>query len=471
MQSSFLPLKESSRYTPYLLLFAMAFALGLLGTHTRISALNLSVFWPANAVAAALIHRMNLARRPTAYLATYAGLILQDYLHWGWSLPTFMFNAANVAFIVVLAPWLSRVKYIRQGQHDFAAFLQLVLACLVASAACAAVGGPSQQATHFAYAQLGQAVFGWFSEQFYTAILCLPFLLSLFSGAVRVEHPIGLTWRNTLPLASLLISIGLSLPLGPFLILMLVLPALTWCAISYPLWLVQLVTLGTGCAQLILTSVHLPGFAGMLGHSVPYLLSLMRLAIAAAILSPLLIAINMSTIRKLNLKLRQQASYDFLTSTLSRFGLADALNKYTAQREYREASINMMLIDVDHFKKINDSFGHVCGDQVLKHIAAIVHDTVPEPRLVSRIGGEEFMVVCFGYAPPVFYALADTVRLAIADTPLTHERRDVPVTISIGIAHAEQTGANLEKTVWGLFPHADENLYLAKRDGRNRTVQ
>ena len=471
MQPRFLPLKESPRYTPYLFLFFVAFALGLLGTHTRISALNLSVFWPANAAAAALIHRMNLARRPTAYIATYAGLILQDYLHWGWGLPTFMFNAANIAFVVVLAPWLSRVKLIRQGQNDFAAFLQLILACLVASAACAAVGGPSQQATHFAYAQLGQALFGWFTEQFYTSILCLPFLLSLFGGAVRIERPIILTWRNMLPLLCLLISIGLSLSIGPFLILMLVLPALTWCAISYPLWLVQLIILSTGCVQLIVASAHVSSLVGLWGHSIPYLLSLMRLAIAAAILSPLLIAINMSTIRKLNFKLRQQASYDFLTSTLSRFGLDDALNKYTAQREYRETSINMMLIDVDHFKKINDSFGHACGDQVLKHIATIVHDTVPEPRLISRIGGEEFMVVCFGYAPPVFYALADTVRLAIADTPLMHERRDVPVTISIGIAHAEQTGINLEKTVWSLFPHADENLYLAKRDGRNRTVQ
>lgn len=449
----------------------MAFVLGWLGAHTRISALNLSVFWPANVVAAALIHRMGLARRPTGYIATYAGLVLQDYLHWGLSLPTLMFNAANLAFVVVLAPWLSRVKAVRYGQNDFAAFLHMVLACLAASAACAAVGGPSQQATQYAYDHLGQALFGWFTEQFYTSILCLPFLLSLFSGAVRIEHPIWPSWRNTLPILSLLITIGMSLSIGPFLILMLVLPALTWCAISYPLWLVQLITLITGCVQLIIAAIHVPNLVALWGHSLPYLLSLLRLAIAAAILSPLLIAINMGTIRKLNLKLRQQASYDFLTSALSRFGLTDALNKYAEQRAYRESCVNIMLIDVDHFKKINDSFGHVCGDQVLKHIAGIVHDTVPEPRLVSRIGGEEFMVVCFGYAPPVFYALADTVRLAIADTPLTLDRRDVAVTISIGIAHAEQSSTNLEKTVWGLFPHADENLYLAKRDGRNRTVQ
>jgi diguanylate cyclase (GGDEF)-like protein len=471
MQPRFLPSKESSRYTPYLFLFATAFALGLVGTYTRISALNLSVFWPANVTAAVLIHRMGLTRKPMGYIATYAGLLLQDYLHWGWGLPAFMFNAANIAFVVVLAPWLSSIKRHKQEQNDVAVFFHLILACLAASAACAAVGGPTQQATHFAYAQLGQALFGWFTEQFYTSILCLPFLLSLVGGAVYIRHPVRLTWRNTLPFLSLLVSSGLGLSIGPFLILMLVLPALTWCAISYPLWLVQLITLGTGCMELIIASAHVPGLVGLWGHSVPYLLSLLRLAIAAAILSPLLIAINMGTIRKLNLKLRQQASYDFLTSTLSRFGLADALGKYTLLREYRETSINIMLIDVDHFKKINDSFGHVCGDQVLKHIAAIVHETVPEPRLVSRIGGEEFMVVCFGYAPPVFYALADTVRRAIADTPLAHDRRDVPVTISIGIAHAEQADITLEKTVWNLFPHADENLYLAKREGRNRTVQ
>lgn len=471
MQQRFLILKESSRYTPYLFIFAAAFALGLLGTYTHISAVNLSVFWPANVTCAALIHRYGLARKPASYIVVYAGLVLQDCMHWGWSLAPLLFNAADLVFVLVLAVWLTRSQTIRQGQNDVAAFFHLILACLAASAACAAVGGPMQQATPFAYPQLTQAVFGWFTEQFYTSILCLPFLLSLFGGKIRLGHPVDLTWRNTLPLLSLLVSIGMSVSIGPFLILMLVLPALTWCAISYPVWLVQLIMLGTGCVQLIIVSIHVPGLVGMWGHSVPYLLSVLRLGIAAAIFGPLLIGINMSTIRRLNLKLRQQASYDFLTSTLSRFGLADALDRYTALRQYHGTSMNMMLIDVDHFKKINDSLGHACGDKVLRHIAALVHDTVPEPRLVSRIGGEEFMVVCFGYEPPVFYALADTVRRAIADTPLKHERQDVPVTISIGIAHAEQTGVNLEKTVWGLFPHADHNLYTAKREGRNRTVQ
>ncbi|WP_231378502.1 GGDEF domain-containing protein [Bordetella sp. FB-8] len=449
----------------------MAFVLGLLGTYTHISALSLSVFWPANVTCAALIHRYGLARKPASYIIAYAGLALQDCTHWGWSLPPFLFNAADLVFVLVLALWLSRSRIIRQGQNDVAAFFHLILACLAASAACAAVGGPMQQATPYAYASLTQAVFGWFTEQFYTSILCLPFLLSLFGGKVHIEHPISLTWRSTLPLLSLLVSIGLSLSIGPFLILMLVLPALTWCAISYPVWLVQLITLGTGCVQLIIASIHVPGLVDMWGRSVPYMLSVLRLGIAAAIFGPLLIAINMSTIRRLNLKLRQQASYDFLTSTLSRFGLADALSRYTTLREYRDTRMNIMLIDVDHFKRINDSLGHACGDLVLKHIAAVVHDTVPEPRLISRIGGEEFMVVCFGYEPPVFYALADTVRRAIADTPLKHERRDVLVTISIGIAYSEQAGINLEKTLWSLFPHADHNLYTAKREGRNRTVQ
>ena len=470
MQLSFLQLKDGrQRYSTYFFIFSLTFLLGLVGTHARLSVSNLSVFWPVNAVDAALIYRLRLARKPICYIVAYAALVIQNSLSWGWLPATFTLNAANIVFIFVLAEMLTRSKTVNQDKDDIAAFFHVILACFVASVICAAVGAPLQQGTTFAEPNIGQALFSWFSEQFFTAMICLPILLSV-SGTLKPRRT-ALSWKNTLPLLSLLVSQGLSLMIGPFAILLLTLPALTWCAVVYPLWLVQTITLCTGCLLLIMASLHLPMILGIWGHSLTYLLAFLRLCIAAGIFSPLLMAIYAGNIRRLNLRLKKQASYDFLTNTLSRYGLSEVLNQYSATRQYHDAGVNMMLIDADHFKKINDNFGHACGDEVLKHIAAIINETVPTPRLVSRIGGEEFVVVCFGYAPPVFYALADTVRRAICDSPFSHARQDVSVTISIGVAHAEHPSPDLEKTVWGLFPLADENLYTAKREGRNRTVQ
>ncbi|MGL9735570.1 MAG: GGDEF domain-containing protein [Symbiopectobacterium sp.] len=112
-----------------------------------------------------------------------------------------------------------------------------------------------------------------------------------------------------------------------------------------------------------------------------------------------------------------QASHDLLTHLLSRYGFNDALNRYGKILCYRQAAINVMLVDIDHLKTINDSYGHDNGDYVLKHVANLIKQSIPEPGLVSRIGEEEFAAVCFDFSEQDFFALAEHLRMQIHDTP------------------------------------------------------
>ncbi|HEY0296811.1 MAG TPA: diguanylate cyclase [Bordetella sp.] len=469
MHLNLLRQQDGRRYSTYFCIFVLTFVLCLIGAHTRLSAIELSVFWPVNVIDAALFYRLRLVRNPWCHASAYAAMVAQDSLSQGWGIDALTINAANIVFIFVLGELLSRSTPVNQRRADITGFFHTVLACLAAAALCAVAGALAQQASGFAVARFDQALLSWFSEEFYTAMLCLPILLTL-RGTFTVRLP-AITWKNTLPLLSLVASLGLSTLVGPFAILVLPLPALTWCAVTYPLWLVQLITLCTGCLQLIMAAGHLHDVYSRWGETFIHEIAILRICIAATIFSPLLMAINAGTIRQLNRRLIRQASYDFLTNTLSRYGLTEALNQYGASHAYRNATVNIMLIDVDHFKSINDNFGHVCGDDVLKRIAAIINHAAPTPGLVGRIGGEEFVVVCFDYAPQTFYALADALRQTIADTPFDCGQQRVSITISIGIAHATEPGSDLESAVQRLFPRADENLYTAKRQGRNCTVQ
>ena len=104
-------------------------------------------------------------------------------------------------------------------------------------------------------------------------------------------------------------------------------------------------------------------------------------------------------------------------------------------------------------------------------MAAILRQTIQEPGLVSRVGGEEFAVVCFDYSHEAFFALAETLRSSLCASPFVVNQQPIPVTVSIGIAHATQAGDDLPHTVHHLVSAADKNLYIAKRHGRNQTVQ
>jgi diguanylate cyclase (GGDEF)-like protein len=128
-----------------------------------------------------------------------------------------------------------------------------------------------------------------------------------------------------------------------------------------------------------------------------------------------------------------------------------------------------MLLDIDFFKRINDSWGHECGDMVLASFAARVLDTVGNRGMVARIGGEEFVVVCRTRDPKQGFEIAEQIRKTIEASSFHYEQRSLFITVSIGLAEATLGNNTLEATFNQLIPEADKNLYLSKRQGRNKT--
>ena len=136
-----------------------------------------------------------------------------------------------------------------------------------------------------------------------------------------------------------------------------------------------------------------------------------------------------------------------------------------AQRRRAEDRIGVLMVDIDRFKRLNDTFGHAVGDHVLREVAQAIAGAVREGDVPARFGGEEFVVLLRNPGPRVAVEVGERVRRAVADLDL--RRLGVPgVSVSVGVAVAEHPDAALEEVV----DDADRALYRAKRGGRDRVV-
>lgn len=155
----------------------------------------------------------------------------------------------------------------------------------------------------------------------------------------------------------------------------------------------------------------------------------------------------------------EQLRRDELTGLLNRTAfehtLADAL---------QHGLVGVMWADIDHFKHVNDSYGHPVGDEVLREVAARVRGALRHGDAAARVGGEEFAIVVRDVSPDELTAVAERVRATVAATPVATSVGEVPVTMSVGVAAGEGRAAE------SLTHAADEALYVAKRGGRNRVA-
>jgi len=163
--------------------------------------------------------------------------------------------------------------------------------------------------------------------------------------------------------------------------------------------------------------------------------------------------------------LRYQATHDPLTGLWNR-GEGTATLERELERMRREGhSLAVAMIDLDHFKSINDTHGHAVGDSVLKEAAARMRGSVRPYDVVCRYGGEEFFVILPNNTRDQAMSLAERIRLRLREAPAETEAGDVFVTASIGVAIG---GAGDEIDIDGLFAAADAALYRAKQCGRDQ---
>ena len=163
-------------------------------------------------------------------------------------------------------------------------------------------------------------------------------------------------------------------------------------------------------------------------------------------------------------QVQRLASRDEMTRSLNRRSLISALERERSRAERSGAPFCIAMIDLDHFKGVNDTFGHAAGDAVLRAFADTVHDTMRMTDVFGRYGGEEFLLILVGTAPPMALEAVERIRVAVAGRDWRAAVPDATVTMSAGIA-----GFRKGETVEQLLHRADLALYQAKKDGRNRT--
>ena len=162
---------------------------------------------------------------------------------------------------------------------------------------------------------------------------------------------------------------------------------------------------------------------------------------------------------------RVQASTDALTGLANRAALMGGGEKLLARAREQSLGFCAAMLDVDFFKRVNDTWGHPAGDAVLKAVAEQVRGALRGHDLVGRYGGEEFLILLLGAQLHEAAAVCERLRQRIARSPVTHEGTTIRVTVSQGVAQARQ-GEDLA----GLVARADAALYQAKANGRDRVI-
>ncbi len=169
---------------------------------------------------------------------------------------------------------------------------------------------------------------------------------------------------------------------------------------------------------------------------------------------------------RLNQSLESIATIDGLTGVLNRRGLEDAALKMQGICKRINLSMAVLVIDVDHFKKVNDKHGHLFGDDVLRYLTKVIAEILRSGDVLGRYGGEEFVVFLPNTLEKDATGLAERIRLGVQKSLHDINEKTIKATVSIGVADSVRAGYDFK----GLVAAADSALYVAKNKGRNRVV-
>ncbi|MBI4356119.1 MAG: diguanylate cyclase [Candidatus Omnitrophica bacterium] len=163
-------------------------------------------------------------------------------------------------------------------------------------------------------------------------------------------------------------------------------------------------------------------------------------------------------------QMQRLAMIDSLTGLRLKRCFMETLSQELARAARHQRGVGLLMIDIDHFKAYNDRLGHTAGDLVLKGVAKILHEIIPEDSLVARYGGEEFAVLLVDDLSGDPRAVAEAIRRRVAEEAFVIRQEPTRITISVGVAIAPADGVEPVD----LLRASDERLYAAKRAGRNR---
>jgi diguanylate cyclase (GGDEF)-like protein len=169
---------------------------------------------------------------------------------------------------------------------------------------------------------------------------------------------------------------------------------------------------------------------------------------------------------KLHSEIEKMATTDGLTGLLNHRLFQEKLTGEFKRLNRLSGPLSLLLADIDHFKKVNDTYGHPAGDLVLKGVSGVIRETIRDIDIPARYGGEEFAVILPGTDAVGAQKIAERLRKAVMAKTFTADGKSLKVTVSIGIATSPENSESKE----GLIEKADQALYYAKNNGRNKAV-
>ena len=455
----------STPHSGRLLAYACAaiFAACLLGIVLRPIGF-LSVFWPANQLLLVLFLRYpRVLLQPIGLAAIFASYVAADVLTGSNLWVSMGFSIANM--VGAASAWWVMHKHSErdlQMEGQFSALL-VFYGSGVATTVSAAIGGPISA---YAFsASLLQSTLMWWTGEWMNAMILLPFLLALPTVRKTTLPQEALSLPTlVLPVAAVVVLEAASYTVGDKIgALSFSLPALLWCALSYRILTITIITMLVFGTKIIIAS----RIDFTPAHFVD--VATLRLGVTMLILGPLSVAGAHAARSELLSRMRYQAHHDSLTGVLSRNGFVQASNLLLQRLAHERGSLAVLMLDLDHFKRVNDSHGHATGDLLLCEFSRTVVHTLRPQDVFGRIGGEEFAVVLPHISAQDAATIAERLCLAVrSGTFQTLRNEPLPATVSIGIVHVAQLSPH--ESIENLLRDADVALYQAKSRGRDRVM-
>ena len=433
----------------------------------------LAIFWPANAVLLGLFLRFPTLKNIGGWLGAFIGFMIADLITGNTFLVTLFLTLANLSHALVTLLLIHFFKLDYKQYNKGLTFLYLfgisAFGGCLAAASFACLTVPHLPNTFMSMDRIWIDFGMWWTGEILNVIAFLPIVLAIpnqntIQNYFQEYKQQPLQTEILLPFLGVVLSVILThFFIGPGAI-MFPIAALIWAALSYNLFFVSIINCGV-CMLLYnaLTSYYITQSPdAYLETTLSVRIGLFMLA-----LGPLTLTIISRNRQKLYHQILYLANHDGLTTTLNRRYFYEESERAIAKNTEKTAhSVTILLIDLDHFKKINDQYGHVIGDYVLQEFSRQVKAQIRTHDLFGRLGGEEFAILLKDLTLEQSIAIAQRICNTVFNTPIhLDDQRSLNISVSIGLSY--QT---LPYCVpfQQLIKRADDALYLAKEKGRNQ---
>lgn len=459
--------KLASALWPLCLVAIVVFCAAIAGILSRPLGF-IAALWPANAILLGLfVTRPQLAGYG-GWLGALLGFLAAGYLSGDDHSTNLWLTDAN---LVGVATGYALFRCLDREDRSLlrpSSVLHMLLICVAAAAMAAAVG--SILAPFLSSLPVQTQFIFWFTTELSNYVIILPVLLTFPPRSSRQDLVERLREfvpdaRTTMPVLALCLSVIGSITVGGPGAIAFPVPALLWCSLVYGMFPTSVLVLLSSLAMLVAESadlIYLPSSFVLIDNSTSFRLGLTLLAVG-----PLTVATITVAQRKLLARLDRAVSMDSLTDILARRAYLERSARLLALPQPNLFSgVAVLMIDIDHFKQVNDEHGHAAGDAVLVAVTEAIGGELRRHDLFGRLGGEEFAVTLPEITSDDAVAMAERLRHTV-------ERLQIPagtgetirISISIGVDHRARHPAG---GVIEMLPLADVALYQAKARGRNR---